>query len=208
MKREKIMQIFLQTGALLQGHFILTSGRHSSQYMQCARVLQYPDHTETLARIIARHYNNERIDTVIAPAVGGIIVAYEVARQLGGKAICCERQDGRMMLRRGFSIEPGQRVLVVEDVITTGGSVQEVIDVVREWQGDVIGVGVLVDRSGGKVDFGVRTEAVLSLEIESFSPEDCPLCREGKTPAVKPGSRSLSETKGFHRETRLYPWQK
>jgi len=160
--------------------------------MQCARVLQYPDHTETLARIIAGHYRDEHIDVVVAPAVGGILVAYEVARQLGVKAIFCERQEGRMMLRRGFTIEPGQRVLVVEDVITTGGSVQEVIDVVREWQGDVVGVGVLVDRSGGKVDFGIRTEAVLTLDIESFPADDCPLCREGKLPAVKPGSRSLS----------------
>lgn len=192
MKREEIMQIFLQTGALLEGHFILTSGRHSNRYMQCARVLQYPDHTETLARIIAGHYRDEHIDVVVAPAVGGILVAYEVARQLGVKAIFCERQEGRMMLRRGFTIEPGQRVLVVEDVITTGGSVQEVIDVVREWQGDVVGVGVLVDRSGGKVDFGIRTEAVLTLDIESFPADDCPLCREGKLPAVKPGSRSLS----------------
>lgn len=192
MKKEEIMQIFSQTGALLEGHFILTSGRHSNRYMQCARVLQYPDHTETLARIIAGHYRDEQVDVVIAPAVGAILVAYEVARQLGVKAIFCERQEGRMMLRRGFTIEPGQRVLVVEDVITTGGSVQEVIDVVREWQGDVIGVGVLVDRSGGKVDFGIRTEAVLTLDIESFPAEECPLCREGKLPAVKPGSRSLS----------------
>jgi len=192
LKKEEIMQIFSQTGALLEGHFILTSGRHSNRYMQCARVLQYPDHTETLARIIAGHYRDEQVDVVIAPAVGAILVAYEVARQLGVKAIFCERQEGRMMLRRGFTIEPGQRVLVVEDVITTGGSVQEVIDVVREWQGDVIGVGVLVDRSGGKVDFGIRTEAVLTLDIESFPAEECPLCREGKLPAVKPGSRSLS----------------
>ncbi len=192
MKKEEIKQIFVQTGALLQGHFILTSGRHSDQYMQCARVLQYPDYTEQLARILAGHYADDRIDVVIAPAMGGIIVAYEVARQLGVKAVFCERQEGRMTLRRGFAIEPGQRVLVVEDVITTGGSVKEVIEVVRESKGDVIGVGVLVDRSGGKVDFGVKTAAVLTMEIESFPAEDCPLCREGKTAAVKPGSRSLS----------------
>ncbi|MGE5544618.1 MAG: orotate phosphoribosyltransferase [Bacillota bacterium] len=192
MKREEIMQVFVQTGALLQGHFILTSGRHSDQYMQCARVLQYPDYTEQLARIIAGHFINDRIEVVIAPAMGGIIVAYEVARQLGIKAVFCERQEGRMTLRRGFSIEPGQRVLVVEDVITTGGSVREVMDVVHEFGGNVIGVGVLVDRSGGKVDFGVETKAVLTMEIESFPAEDCPLCREGKMAAVKPGSRSLS----------------
>ena len=192
MKREEIKEIFVQTGALLQGHFILTSGRHSDQYMQCARVLQYPEHTEKLARIIAGHYTDDRIEVVVAPAMGGIIVAYEVARQLGIKAVFCERQEGRMTLRRGFSIDPGQRVLVVEDVITTGGSVKEVLHLVREFKGDVIGVGVLVDRSDGNVDFGVKTRAVLPMKIESFPAEDCPLCREGKTPAVKPGSRSLS----------------
>lgn len=192
MKKEEIKEIFIQTGALLQGHFILTSGRHSNQYMQCARVLQYPEFTEQLARIMAAYYTDDRIEVVIAPAMGGIIVAYEVARQLGIKAVFCERQEGRMTLRRGFSIEPGQRVLVVEDVITTGGSVKEVIDVVREAKGDVIGVGVLVDRSAGNVDFGVKTRAVLAMEIESFPAEDCPLCREGKLPALKPGSRSLS----------------
>ncbi|MGI6550321.1 MAG: orotate phosphoribosyltransferase [Syntrophomonadales bacterium] len=192
MKKEDIKQIFIETGALLQGHFILTSGRHSDQYMQCARVLQYPDHTEQLARIIAGQYTDDRIEVVIAPAMGGIIVAYEVARQLGVKAVFSERQEGRMTLRRGFAIEPGQRVLVVEDVITTGGSVKEVIDLVNEAKGEVIGVGVLVDRSNGQVDFGVKTAAVLSMEIESFPPEDCPLCREGKMAAVKPGSRALS----------------
>jgi orotate phosphoribosyltransferase len=192
LKKEDIKQIFIETGALLQGHFILTSGRHSDQYMQCARVLQYPDHTEQLARIIAGQYTDDRIEVVIAPAMGGIIVAYEVARQLGVKAVFSERQEGRMTLRRGFAIEPGQRVLVVEDVITTGGSVKEVIDLVNEAKGEVIGVGVLVDRSNGQVDFGVKTAAVLSMEIESFPPEDCPLCREGKMAAVKPGSRALS----------------
>lgn len=191
MKKEEITQIFIETGALLQGHFILTSGRHSDQYMQCARVLQYPDYTEQLTRNITRQYADDRIEVVIAPAMGGIIVAYEVARQLGVKSVFCERQEGRMTLRRGFSIEPGQRVLVVEDVITTGGSVKEVIDVVHQFKGNVIGVGVLVDRSGGQVDFGVKTRAALSMKIESFPPENCPLCREGKIPAIKPGSRSL-----------------
>jgi len=192
LKKEDITNIFVQTGALLHGHFILTSGRHSDQYMQCARVLQYPDCTEQLAKIIARQYVDDGIDLVVAPAMGGIIVAYETARQLGVKSVFCERQDGRMTLRRGFSIEPKQRVLVVEDVITTGGSVREVMDVVRECKAEVAGVGVLVDRSGGQLDFGVKTVAVLTTEIASYPAEECPLCREGRIPAVKPGSRALS----------------
>ncbi len=191
MKKEEIIRIFTQTGALLQGHFILTSGRHSDQYMQCARVLQYPDHTKQLTKIIAEQYSQDLIDVVIAPAIGGIIVSYEVARQLGVKSIFCERREGGMTLRRGFSIDPGQKILVVEDVITTGGSVKEVIDLVHEYKAEVIGVGILVDRSGGKVDFGVKTTAVLSMEIESFTADNCPLCKAGRIPAVKPGSRSL-----------------
>ncbi len=191
MKKEEIIRIFTQTGALLQGHFILTSGRHSDQYMQCARVLQYPDHTKQLTKIIAEQYSQDQIDVVIAPAIGGIIVSYEVARQLGVKSIFCERREGGMTLRRGFSIDPGQKILVVEDVITTGGSVKEVIDLVHEYKAEVIGVGILVDRSGGKVDFGVKTTAVLSMEIESFTADNCPLCKAGRIPAVKPGSRSL-----------------
>lgn len=191
MKKEDIMQIFTQTGALLNGHFILTSGRHSDQYMQCARVLQYPEHTEKLTRIIAGEFADDRVDVVVAPAMGGIIVGYEVARHLGVKSVFCERHEGQMTMRRGFSIEPGQRVLVVEDVITTGGSVKEVIEVVQSSQGQVVGVGVLVDRSGGQVSFGVKTVSVLSVEVESFPGDDCPLCKEGKIPASKPGSRNL-----------------
>lgn len=182
--------IFTQSGALMEGHFKLTSGRHSNRYMQCAQVLQYPNFTEQLAQHIAEKFADQKIDYVIGPAMGGIIVAYEVARQLGVPGIFCERENGNMALRRGFQLEPGQKVLVVEDVVTTGGSVVEVMDIVRRFGAEVIGVGVLVDRSGGKVDFGVKTEPVLSMDIESWEASDCPLCRAGQGEAIKPGSRS------------------
>lgn len=187
---EQATKIFLDSGALMNGHFRLTSGRHSNQYMQCAQVLKYPDYTEELARHIAEHFMNDNIELVIGPAMGGIIVAYEVARQLKVPGIFTERQDSVMTLRRNFEIKPGTRVLVVEDVVTTGGSVKEVIEVVKEAGGIVAGVGVLVDRSNGSVDFGVKQVAVLTMNIESWEPDNCPLCQEGKIPVVKPGSRS------------------
>lgn len=186
---ETATRIFTEAGALLQGHFKLTSGRHSNRYMQCAQVLQYPGYTEQLAHHIAEQFKDDKIDLVVGPAMGGIIVAYEVARQLGVPGIFTERQDGEMQLRRGFTIEPGQRALVVEDVITTGGSVQEVIDIVKKSGAEVAGVAVLVDRSAGKVGFGVKQVAVLSMEIESWNEEDCPMCKAGEGAPVKPGSR-------------------
>ncbi|HEX3011542.1 MAG TPA: orotate phosphoribosyltransferase [Syntrophomonadaceae bacterium] len=189
LNKEQAVEIFKNSGALLEGHFRLTSGRHSNQYMQCAQVLQYPKYTEQLSRHLADKFLNDQIDIVIGPAMGGIIVAYEVARQLKVPGIFCERQNGEMMLRRGFEIKPGQKVLVVEDVVTTGGSVVEVINIVRSAGGVVAGVGVLVDRSNGTVDFGAHTEAVLTMDIKSWEAEQCPLCREGKIPVVKPGSR-------------------
>ena len=183
-------RIFSEAGALLTGHFKLTSGRHSNRYMQCAQVLQYPHYTEQLALHLAEQFAGDGIELVVGPAMGGIIVAYEVARQMGINAIFTERQNGKMELRRGFAIQPGQRVLVVEDVVTTGGSVKEVIEIVRQNGGEVAGVAVLVDRSDGKVDFGVKQACVLQLDIESWSAEDCPMCQAGQGEPVKPGSRS------------------
>lgn len=184
------IRIFTEAGALLTGHFKLTSGRHSNRYMQCAQVLQYPKYTEQLALHLAEQFAGDGIELVVGPAMGGIIVAYEVARQMGVPAIFTERQDGKMELRRGFVIQPGQRILVVEDVVTTGGSVQEVIDIVRQNAGEVAGVAVLVDRSGGKVNFGVKQASVLQLDIESWAAEECPMCQAGQGEAIKPGSRS------------------
>ena len=190
LKKEEAAKIFTEAGALLEGHFLLTSGRHSNRYMQCAQVLKYPEATEKLAVHIKEAFTGVQIDLVIGPAMGGILVAYEVARQLGVPAMFTERQDSEMQLRRGFSIQPGQKVLVVEDVITTGGSVQEVINAVKALGGEIAGVGVLVDRSGGKTDFGVKLAAVLEMEIESWENSECPLCKAGQGAPVKPGSRS------------------
>jgi len=187
---DEALRIFTSSGALLRGHFIFTSGRHGDTYMQCAQVLKHPEYTERLAKHLALHFKNDAIDVVIGPAMGGIVVAYEVARQLGAIALFTERENEKMALRRSFSITPGQRVLVVEDVTTTGGSVREVIEVVRAHQGCVAGVGVLIDRSNGAIDFGVKQTAVLSMEILSWEADACPLCRQGKLPAIKPGSRT------------------
>ena len=191
---EEVLGIFNERGALLEGHFLLTSGRHSRQYMQCAQVLQYPHHAERLGKALAESFKDQKIDVVIGPAMGGILVAHEVGKALGTKALFTERENGVMKLRRGFKLEEGQRVLVVEDVVTTGGSVREVLEVVKSYGAVPIGVGVLVNRSGGKVDFGVPLATLLQIEIESFDPEQCPLCESG-IPAVKPGSRAVPSVK-------------
>ena len=188
--REQILQIFKDKEVLLSGHFRLTSGRHAAYYMQCARVLQYPDVAGPLCEQMASNFADQGVTVVVGPAIGAIPLSYEVARALGVKSIFAERENGVMTLRRGFEVSAQDRVLVVEDVITTGGSVKEVIDLMRAQGATVVGVGVLVDRSNGKIDFGVPLSSLLSLEIESFAPEDCPLCAEGKIPVVKPGSRS------------------
>lgn len=188
MNKEEVLQIFKDSGALLEGHFLLTSGRHSDRYMQCAQVLRFPNYTEKLCSIIAEAFRDENVDLVIGPAIGGITVSYEVARQLGVPSIFAEREDGKMTLRRNFSIEPGQRVLVVEDVVTTGGSVVEVMDIVKAKGGEVVGVGVLVDRSNGQVDLGVKLVPTLQMEVISYEADACPLCKDGSKP-YKPGSR-------------------
>ncbi|ADY55044.1 orotate phosphoribosyltransferase [Syntrophobotulus glycolicus DSM 8271] len=186
---EDILNVFTDTGALLNGHFLLTSGKHSAQYMQCAQVLQYPDKAAFLCALLAEKFAGAGAETVIGPAMGGIIVAHEVGKALGTRVIFTERQNGEMCLRRGFELRPGEKVLVVEDVITTGGSVREVIEIVRKCGAVPVGVGVLVDRSGGKADFGgLPLQSLVQLQIETFEPDNCPLCGRG-IPAIKPGSR-------------------
>ena len=185
---QRLLLILQETGALLEGHFQLTSGLHSPRYLQCALILQHPQHAEWVGRQLAAHFAGEQIETVVAPAIGGIVVAHETARAIGCRALFTERETGAMTLRRGFSIEAGERVLVVEDVVTTGGSTRETIDAVARAGGQVIGAGSIVDRSGGAVDVGAPRAALLTLDVPAYDPEDCPLCRQGSV-AVKPGSR-------------------
>ncbi len=191
LNEQQILDIFIKTDALLQGHFLLTSGRHSNQYFQCAKVLQYPNYTSDVCEVLSEYFNNYDIDTVIAPAMGGIIVGYEVARQLGKRSVFTERENNVMTLRRGFTLSPDEKVLVCEDVVTTGGSVFEVIDIVKKSGAKVIGVASIVDRSNGKVDFGYPFRSSLKLEAVSYPAEQCPICAIGKIPLVKPGSREL-----------------
>ncbi|HZK25146.1 MAG TPA: orotate phosphoribosyltransferase [Oscillospiraceae bacterium] len=187
--KERVLDVLQKTGVLLEGHFLLTSGRHSDRYLQCARVFQYPDYAEEFCQALAAMFKEEQVDVCIGPALGGVVIAYETARACKTRGIFAERdQAGLMTLRRGFSIEAGERVLVLEDVVTTGGSVREVIALIRELGGNVVGVASIVDRSNGKVDFGVPYQALIRLDVASYDAEDCPLCKQG-TPAVKPGSR-------------------
>ncbi len=192
MRNEDLLNIFRETGALLEGHFQLTSGLHSNQYFQCAKVLQYPRHCESLCAVIASEFKQVGIDVVIAPALGGIVVGQEVGRQLGARTIFAERKDGAMQLRRGFEIRSGERVLACEDVITTGGSIAEVITIARNAGGRIIGAASIVDRSNGKVqlpvDGGGKQYSILRMDVVAYKPEQCPLCAKG-LPVVKPGSR-------------------
>ncbi len=189
--RERMIEILEETEVLLRGHFLLTSGKHSKEYMQCAKLLQYPNYAKEIIGDLAKRFKNQDIDMVIGPAVGGIIVAYEMAGQLGVKNVFAEREQGKMTLRRNFSIPKGSKVLVAEDVVTTGGSVREVMDVVREHGAEVAGVAVIVDRSNGTAEFGVPFESALAVEVIAYDEKDCPLCKEGHSKAYKPGSRNI-----------------
>lgn len=185
---EQVLELLRTTEALLEGHFLLTSGQHSGGYVQCAKVLQYPQHAETLGRWIADSFRGTAVDVVISPAVGGIVIGQEVARALGVRAIFGEREGGDMTLRRGFALTPRERVLVVEDVTTTGGSVREIMRVAQERQGQVVGVGAILNRSPEPIDLGVPLQTLALLPIQNYTPEACALCQQGSQP-VKPGSR-------------------
>lgn len=185
-----ILAIFKASGALLEGHFRLTSGLHSDRYLQCALVLQHPSHAAALGSTLAVRMAElaGKPDFVIAPALGGILVAHEIARALEVRGIFAERQEGVLRLRRGFRIEPGESCYVVEDVVTTGGSTRETIEVARQAGGKVLAAGSLIDRTGGRVDLGIPRVALAVLDIPSYAPEECPLCKAGSE-AIKPGSR-------------------
>lgn len=191
LSEQEILRLFKQTEALLEGHFLLTSGRHSNQYFQCAKVLQYTNYNTQICEKIVEHFREFEIDTVIAPALGGIIVGQEVARQLNKKFIFAEREQKELTLRRGFTLRENEKVLVCEDVVTTGGSVFEVIDIVKSFNAKVFGVGFIVDRSGGKVKFDYPQYSTLTVNAISFSPDECELCKKG-IPVIKPGSRKTT----------------
>ena len=187
MTEDQVKELFLKTNAIMEGHFLLTSGLHSPMYVEKFNVLQHPKYTEQLCQALAEKFADQNIETVVGPVTGGILLAHEVGKALGTRAIFTERENGKMAFRRGFKLAPGERVLIVEDIVTTGGSVKEVIDVVLESGAIPVGVGLLVDRSGGKIDFGtVPYQALLHLDVTTYAPETCPLC-QNNVPMTKRG---------------------
>jgi orotate phosphoribosyltransferase len=190
-ERDQILSIFRSTEALLDGHFVLTSGRHSASYFQCAKVLQHPEYLTAFSIMIADEFEGQAPDVVISPAIGGVVLGTEVGTQLGCRTIFAERQEGKMVIRRGFHIEKGEKVLVVEDVITTGGSVREVMDLVEDAGGNILGVGVLVDRSNGTVTLHNNQYSIVKLDAVSYGEDEVP-DDLAAIPIQKPGSRYLS----------------
>ena len=188
MNAEEVIEKFKTAGALLEGHFILSSGLHSPVYLQCAMALESTRSAAEFGAALARHFADSQIETVASPAIGGIVIGHEVARQLGVRFIWTEREGGRMTLRRGFRVRKGERVLVVEDVITTGGSTRETIDALTESGAEVVGAGSIIDRSGGKADVGVVRVSLATLDVPAVAPADCEACKRGEQ-AIKPGSR-------------------
>jgi orotate phosphoribosyltransferase len=187
MTEQDVKDILIKTQAIMEGHFLLTSGLHSPLYVEKFNVLQHPKYTEQLCQALAAKFADQNIQTVVGPVTGGILLAHETGKALGTRAIFTERENGKMTFRRGFHLEPGERVLIVEDIVTTGGSIKEVLNVIKSNGGIPVGIGMLVDRSGGRVDFdGVPYEALVHLDVEAHKPEDCPLCREG-VPMTKRG---------------------
>jgi orotate phosphoribosyltransferase len=190
---EDVKQIFLDADALQKGHFQLSSGRHSGEYWEKFCVLQWPGHVETLCGEIARRYRDANIEVVLGPTTGGILLAFEVARQMGLRALYAEKEDGQRVLRRGLQLPAGTRTLIVDDILTSGGAVRECLDLARAHSAQVVGCAVLVDRSGGAVDLSSRLESLLTVRAETFAPDECPLCAEG-VPLRKPGTSPAAWT--------------
>jgi orotate phosphoribosyltransferase len=188
LRTEEVIERFKRTGALLEGHFILSSGLHSTNYLQCALLLQHPTEAAAFGQAIAERFRGQGIETVAAPAIGGLIIGYEVARSLGARFIWTEREAGQMTLRRGFTVRPGESVLVVEDVVTTGGSTRETVEALRKAGAHVIAAASIIDRSSGRADVGVPRQALATLDVPAVAPAACELCARGEQ-AVKPGSR-------------------
>ena len=189
MEQEAVLDLFRKSGALLEGHFRLSSGLHSDRYLQSALVLQYPEFAEALGQALAERNRHLQATVVISPALGGIVIGQEVGRALGVRAVFAERQDGVLTLRRGFSLAPSDRVLVVEDVITTGGSTRETAAVAEAIGAQVVGAAAIVDRNSGGAPLELPMQVLVRLEVPTFAPENCPLCARGEA-IVKPGSRS------------------
>jgi orotate phosphoribosyltransferase, Thermus family len=183
-----VIDILKEAGALLEGHFLLSSGRHSNRYVQCAKLLQYPDKSEKVLKVVADQLKDVEFDIIVGPAMGGVIVAYELGRQTGKPAIFSERENGVMTLRRGFEIKEGQKVIISEDVVTTGKSSYETAEVIKALGGQVIGIACIADRSKGDIEYPIYS--AVKLDIQSWDVSECPLCREG-IPYVKPGSRGI-----------------
>jgi orotate phosphoribosyltransferase len=188
MTQDEVLKLFRDSGALLEGHFRLSSGLHSGGYLQCALVLQHPAHAEALGRALAKMLSGLGVNVVLSPALGGLIIGHEVGRGLGVRAIFAERQDSVLTLRRGFTLGPTDHVVVIEDVVTTGGSTRETMAVARAAGATVVGAGAVIDRSGGNADIGVPFSSLVTLNLPTWQPDDCPMCKAGK-PIVKPGSR-------------------
>lgn len=190
MTNDQAQQLFEKAGALLTGHFKLSSGLHSDRYLEKFRLVENPAYCEQMCAELAQRFANDRIEIVLGPTTAGIILAYNVARLLGVEARFAEKVEGVRQLRRGQRLDAGTRVLVLDDILTTGGAVRECIDLLAEYKADLVGIGVLADRSGGKVDLGARLEAVLTLSVDAWQPESCPLCAQG-TPLYQPGTSGL-----------------
>ena len=188
MHSDEVFDLFRKCGALLEGHFVLSSGLHTSGYLQCARVLQYPKHAEIVGSALAQRLIDYKPAVVLSPALGGLIVGHEVARACGVRAIFAERKEGELTLRRGFSVEPGERVLIVEDVITTGGSTRETMEVAQQAGGEVIAAAAIINRGAAAISFGVPFQALVDVSWPTYEPTACPLCVQG-IPLSKPGSR-------------------
>ncbi|MGM0603752.1 MAG: orotate phosphoribosyltransferase [Bacillota bacterium] len=189
MKREEIEKMLKETGVIQEGHFVLTSGRHANIYMQCAKVLQYPEYAAKLAGEIAEKWKDTEIDVVIGPALGGVVLSYAAAEQIGVRSLFSERKNGSMQLRRGFDIKKGEKALIVEDVVTTGGSVKEVIELMEEKGADIVGISSIIDRSSGNADFNYQFKPLLKVDIKSYKANECELCQKG-IPVTRPGSRA------------------
>lgn len=189
MNNQQILEILIKCGVLIEGHFLLTSGKHSDKYMQCAKLFQQPKYSQAIVEMLVKKIKHYEADLVIAPAIGGIILSYEVARQLNIESIFAERDNGSMTLRRGFDIKKGTRILVVEDVVTTGGSVKEVIKLIERHGENIVGIASIIDRSKGEVDFGYPFESVIKIDFKTYDKDECPMCKSGSIP-YKPGSRN------------------